>query len=93
MPPRPAGPLSQQGGDLRRRHGVLLVGPPLACARPDSLAVLWYAGAWELLFADDLRWVVAGTAQFGDAALHVYLWALLGTPFSWRKAKGGLQLD
>ena len=28
-----------------------------------------------------------------ELALHVFLWALLGTPFSWHKARGGLTLD
>jgi hypothetical protein len=49
--------------------------------------------SWQLVFADDLHWLAGG----GDGPLNLLLYVLflviVGTPFSWRKFKGGLTLD
>ena len=48
---------------------------------------------WQLVYADDLLWSASGPRKFDNLALMLFVWALLGAPFSWRKCRGGLALD
>ena len=48
---------------------------------------------FQLLFADDLKWVVGGPTKYVDLWTMIVGWLLVGTPFSWRKFRGGLALD
>ena len=48
---------------------------------------------FQLLFADDLKMVVSGENKYVDLWSLIVLWLLVGTPFSWKKFRGGLELD
>ena len=48
---------------------------------------------WTLLYADD--GLVSGQGLFFDRALllHLFILEVLGTPFKWRKLRGGVTMD
>ena len=48
---------------------------------------------WVLLFADD--WLSAAQGPFFERALlfHLFLLEVVGTPFKWRKIRGGIQAE
>ncbi len=48
---------------------------------------------FQLLFADDLKWIVGGPSKYLDLWTLIVGWIMMGTPFSWRKFRGGLELD
>ena len=48
---------------------------------------------WQLIYADDVYMLAQGPHAFEDLALAALIWTLLGTPFSWHKAAGGLEVD
>ena len=48
---------------------------------------------FQLLFADDLKLVVGGPSKHMDLWTLLVGWILVGTPFSWKKFRGGLELD
>ena len=48
---------------------------------------------FQLLFADDLKWIVGGPSKYLDLWTMITGWLLVGTPFSWRKFRGGMSLD
>ena len=48
---------------------------------------------FQLLFADDLKLVVGGPSKHMDLWTLLVGWLLVGTPFSWKKFRGGLELD
>ena len=48
---------------------------------------------FQLLFADDLKLIVSGSSKYLDLWMMIVAWLLVGTPFSWRKFRGGVALD
>ena len=48
---------------------------------------------WFLLYADDSRQQAAGAEKFLTLIVSLLLWTLAGTPFAWRKLRGGLKGD
>jgi hypothetical protein len=48
---------------------------------------------FQFLFADDLRWSAAGPEKYSCLLKSIFFWSLLGAPFSWKKCRGGLQVD
>ena len=57
------------------------------------LSVLVVASIWQLVFADDVNWVVRGPDLFVDL-LSVILWQIMmGVPFAWHKFRGGSKLE
>ena len=48
---------------------------------------------FQLLFADDLKLIVSGPSKYLDLWMMIVAWLLVGTPFSWRKFRGGVALD
>ena len=48
---------------------------------------------FQLLFADDLKLVVGGESKYYDLWTMLLAWIMAGTPFSWRKFRGGIALD
>eukprot|EP00971_Amphidinium_carterae_P338091 6475264-Amphidinium_carterae.2 len=46
-----------------------------------------------LIFVDDLLFLAKGPGKFEAILLCLLLWTLMGTPFSWRKLRGGLKLQ
>ena len=58
-----------------------------------SLAFVEHRWVWQLLFADDLRMQAYGGRRYEDLLMILLVWTLTGTPFSWRKSRGGLSLD
>ena len=48
---------------------------------------------FQLLFADDLKLVVGGDTKHYDLWTMLLAWIMAGTPFSWRKFRGGIALD
>ncbi len=48
---------------------------------------------FQLLFADDLKLVVGGPTKHMDLWTLLVGWILVGAPFSWKKFRGGLELD
>lgn len=48
---------------------------------------------FQMLFADDLKLVVGGPTKHVDLWTLVVGWLLVGTPFSWKKFRGGIELD
>lgn len=48
---------------------------------------------FQLLFADDLKLVVSGSGKYMDLWTLLVAWLMVGTPFSWKKFRGGTALD
>ncbi len=57
------------------------------------IRVLKQQPCFQLLFADDLKLVVSGETKYLDLWSMIVVWLLVGTPFSWKKFRGGLELD
>ena len=57
------------------------------------LTVMGRQWFWILMFADDSRTQAHGPEKFTMLALSLFIWVIVGTPFSWKKVKGGLALD
>ena len=49
--------------------------------------------AYQLLFADDLKWTAGGSCRYLTIWCFIFLWLAVGTPFSWHKFRGGISLD
>ena len=49
--------------------------------------------AWQLLYADDLKWIAFGPHKFVVLLEAVFTWVLFGCPFSWKKTRGGMEQD
>lgn len=48
---------------------------------------------WQLLYSDDVHWKAHGPQKYRDLLMMLLLWELMGTPFSWKKCKGGVSTD
>ena len=49
---------------------------------------------WQTIFSDDLTITAHGVdTKYEDIVLTMFIWCLLGTPFSWHKTRGGLQME
>ena len=48
---------------------------------------------WQLVFADDCQWLATGPDKHLVLLEALFLWVLVGTPFSWKKSAGGLEVD
>ena len=48
---------------------------------------------FQLLFADDLKLIVGGPSKYMDLWTLLVAWLMVGTPFSWKKFRGGTALD
>ena len=57
------------------------------------IRLLRHQPCFQYLFADDLKWVVGGATKYLDLWMLIVGWLMVGTPFSWRKFRGGLALD
>jgi len=57
------------------------------------LSLLGRAYTWQLIFADDLLWTSHGPDKYLDILKILLFWVMVGTPFSWKKVRGGLSLD
>lgn len=44
---------------------------------------------WQLVYADDVNWLAKGVSGIRGIVLALFVMTALGTPFSWRKIKGG----
>ena len=58
-----------------------------------ALSLLGRAYTWQLIFADDLLWTSHGPDKYLDILKVLLFWVMVGTPFSWKKVRGGLSLD
>ena len=56
-----------------------------------AIAMLGKRRVWQLVYSDDVHWIVKGRQHIGDTIVAVFLLTLLGTPFSWHKTKGGME--
>lgn len=55
---------------------------------------LWLCSyAWQMIFADDLQLLAGGADKWHSLIIAILAWAMIGTPFSWKKFRGGLELD
>ena len=57
------------------------------------LYLLGKADFWQLLFADDYFWAASGPDALIDLLLTIAILTACGMPFSWKKFRGGFQLD
>ena len=57
------------------------------------MRILKQQPCFQLLFADDLKWIVGGPSKYLDLWTLIVSWIMVGTPFSWKKFRGGLELD
>eukprot|EP00971_Amphidinium_carterae_P341389 6480156-Amphidinium_carterae.1 len=48
---------------------------------------------FQLVYLDDILLLAKGNEKLQDLAFVLFIWRVLGTPFSWRKVKGGLVVD
>ena len=48
---------------------------------------------FQLLFADDLKFLVSGPNKYTDFWVMLVTWLMCGAPMSWKKFRGGLELD
>ena len=49
---------------------------------------------WQTILADDLKLTAQGRdTEYDDIIQAMYVWCLLGTPFSWHKTRGGLSME
>jgi len=48
---------------------------------------------FELIYADDLLSIACGPNMWLSLLITLTMWLLMGTPFSWKKFRGGLSLD
>ena len=55
-----------------------------------GLRFKWF---WLLMFADDSRQQSWGSEKYLALVTSLFIWALAGTPFSWKKCRGGLKGD
>ena len=46
-----------------------------------------------LLYSDDLRLQANGKGKYRNLLLGLFIWVLAGTPFGWKKTKGGLTVE
>ena len=58
-----------------------------------TLSLVGQDFVWQHIYADDLKWSAHGANKFENLALTIFSWAVCGTPFSWKKTRGGFQLD
>ena len=58
-----------------------------------SLYITGRGPVWQLVFADDIEWVVSGPGMFEELALIIFWQVLMGVPFAWHKFGGGSELD
>ena len=58
-----------------------------------ALYLLAPADIWQLIYADDLSWTAVGPRFDLHLILVLLFYTVLGVPFSWRKAGGGLAYD
>ena len=49
--------------------------------------------AWQLIYADDLHWIAHGRNKLFLLLASLFIWEAAGTPFSWKKTRGGLTQD
>ena len=49
--------------------------------------------AFQLLFADDIRWTAGGKDKFESIIHGLLIWIVVGAPVSWSKVRGGLKFD
>lgn len=55
---------------------------------------LWLQSyGWQMIFADDVQMLAGGPDKWETLVVAILTWAMLGTPFSWKKFRGGLELD
>ena len=55
-----------------------------------GLRFKWF---FMLMFADDSRQQAWGAEKYLALVMSLFLWSMAGTPFSWKKCKGGLKGD
>ena len=48
---------------------------------------------WQLIFADDVKFSVWGSAKFLNLWVLLAAWMMLGAPMTWAKFRGGFALD
>ena len=48
---------------------------------------------WQLVFADDLEWVVQGPHMFDNLVLMILFQVMMGVPYAWQKFAGGTELE
>ncbi|CAE7495048.1 unnamed protein product [Symbiodinium natans] len=49
--------------------------------------------SFQLLYADDLKFLVSGPNKYTDFWTMLVAWLMCGAPMSWKKFRGGLELD
>ena len=55
---------------------------------------LWFNECnWQFIFADDLHINCGGPFKFLNLLTTVVTWLMMGTPFAWKKFRGGITLD
>ena len=58
-----------------------------------SLYMIEISYAWQLIYADDLKWTANGQDKYETLLLCLLAWAMVGTPFAWHKCRGGITVD
>jgi len=66
----------------------------LAAALGRLTIKLWFNECiWQFIFADDLHINSGGPFKYLNLLTTVVTWLMMGTPFAWRKFRGGISLD
>ena len=58
-----------------------------------AMALMGREFAWQLVYVDDLLWTAWGPRKYTILLAFLLLWEAVGTPFSWKKTRGGLEQD
>ena len=58
-----------------------------------TLYLLYDCILWQLIYADDTAWAAAGPNKCREIVMSLFFMVLLGTPFSWKKCRGGLEYE
>jgi hypothetical protein len=48
---------------------------------------------WMLIYADDLKLTAHGAEKYEALVTAILIWEMIGTPFSWKKLRGGLSQE
>ena len=58
-----------------------------------TLSLMGQHAFFQLLYADDIKWSAGGEGALEDLVLAIFSACVAGTPISWRKVKGGSEVE
>ena len=58
-----------------------------------NLALWGREPLWQLIYVDDIHWAVSGRHRFVILIGSLVLWTAAGTPWSWKKTRGGVEVE